>query len=271
MPFYVAFVQLPQRFQNVNFTTAERAGILLLPTTLMVAVGAMAGGLAANKLPAEYILIAASAMVCVATGLLSSLPTSSAVWSGIYGYQVLMGLGLGASSPPYYMLLATSIEEKDISVGTGALNMMRTFGGCVAVAICSAVHQEFLGDRLPQFLSPQQIGTIQSLGTSMAQLSPAVKERVGEVFGASFNRQFLVMLAFAALNLLVAVVITLVRWKKGVLGVKPERSEANEFTNVAEKRDDEEKAGSKTETSSVSAKPSAKPRADVDERSVDKV
>ena len=230
----------------------------------MTAVGAMAGGLAANKSPAEYVLVASSAIICIGTGLLGSLPTSSAVWPGIYGYQVLIGLGLGASSPPYYMLLATSIDDKDISVGTGALNMMRTLGGCIAIAICSAVHQQFLGDRLPQILSPQQVAITQSLGISMAELSPAVKERVGDMFGASYNRQFLVMLAFAALNLLVAIVLTLVRWKKGVLGVMRERTEANEFTNAAEKRGDEEKVESEAETNSVADESTAKSRADVD-------
>jgi MFS family permease len=269
MPFYVVFVQLPQRFQNVNFTTAERAGILLLPTTLMTAVGAMVGGLASNKIHAEYVLIAASALVCVGTGLLGSLPTSSAIWPGTYGYEIIMGLGLGASSPPYYMLLASSVTEKDISVGTGALNMMRTLGGCVAVAICSAVNKGFLSDRMSKFLSPQQIGAIQSLGTSMAQLSPAVKDQVGEIYGASFNRQFLVMLAFAGLNLLVAVALTVVRWKKGVLGLQAERSEANEFNAVTEKRGDEEKAD--VGTKKMSETSTTKLRADSGEVPVDKI
>jgi MFS family permease len=239
MPFYVVFVQLPQRFQNVNFTTAERAGILLLPTTLMTAVGAMVGGLASNKIHAEYVLIAASALVCVGTGLLGSLPTSSAIWPGTYGYEIIMGLGLGASSPPYYMLLASSVNKG------------------------------FLSDRMSKFLSPQQIGAIQSLGTSMAQLSPAVKDQVGEIYGASFNRQFLVMLAFAGLNLLVAVALTVVRWKKGVLGLQAERSEANEFNAVTEKRGDEEKAD--VGTKKMSETSTTKLRADSGEVPVDKI
>jgi MFS family permease len=247
MPFYVVFVQLPQRFQNVNFTTAERAGVLLLPTALVTAVGAMAAGLAIKKIHAEYILVGASALVCISTGLLGSLPTSSALSPSTYGYQVLAGLSLGAASPPYYMLLGTSISERDISVGTGALNMMRTLGGCVAVAICSAVHQEFLGNKLPLFLSPREIAAIGSLGSSMAHLPPATQERVGTVFGGSYNRQFLVMLAFTALNLVVTIVLTLVRWKKGILGLLSERKEGNEFMN-AEEREIEKAAAGVSET-----------------------
>lgn len=122
MPFYVIFVQLPQRFQAVNFTSAERAGILLLPATLMTPVGAMVSGMAAKKIPIEFILIASAAVVFVGVGLISSLPTNQALWAGTYGYEVIAGLGLGLASPPYFMLIATSIAEKDMSVGTGALS-----------------------------------------------------------------------------------------------------------------------------------------------------
>jgi cyanate permease len=123
MPFYVIFVQLPQRFQVVNFTSAERAGILLLPATLMTPVGAMVAGLAAKKVPIEFVLIVSATLVCLGVGLLGSLPTHSTLWPGTYGYEVITGLGLGLASPPYFMLIATSIAEKDMSVGTGALSM----------------------------------------------------------------------------------------------------------------------------------------------------
>jgi MFS family permease len=122
MPFYVIFVQLPQRFQAVNFTSAERAGILLLPTALMTPVGSMVAGVAAKKVPIEFILIISAALVCVGVGLLSSLPTYPNLWPGTYGYEVIVGLGLGLANPPYFMLIASSIAEKDISVGTGALS-----------------------------------------------------------------------------------------------------------------------------------------------------
>jgi MFS family permease len=124
MPFYVVFVELPQRFQAVNFTSAERAGILLLPATLMTPVGAMVAGLAAKKVPTEMILISSACVVCLGVGLLGSLPTQSPLWVGTYGYEIVAGLGLGLASPPYFMLVATSVAEKDISVGTGALSKL---------------------------------------------------------------------------------------------------------------------------------------------------
>ncbi|KAJ4988353.1 major facilitator superfamily transporter [Stagonosporopsis vannaccii] len=241
MPFYVIFVQLPQRFQTVNFTTAERAGILLLPCTLVSPLGAMVAGLAAKKVATEYVLILAAAVVCLGTGLMGSLPTYSHLWPGIYGYEIIVGLGLGLASPPYFMLLATSIAEKDISVGTGALNMMRTLGGCVAVAICTAVHREYTSDRLTAYLSLEQIKAVQTSSAALAQMPDALKNEVARVFGGSYNRQFLIMMAFTAFNLLVTLVLAIVRKRAGVFGAMAERKEGNEFYDAAEKTADKEK------------------------------
>ncbi|KAJ4339087.1 hypothetical protein N0V87_003522 [Didymella glomerata] len=244
MPFYVVFVQLPQRFQTVNFTSAERAGILLLPCTMVSPVGAMAAGIAVKKIAAEYVFILAAAMVCVGTGLMGSLPTYSHLWTGIYGYEIIVGLGMGLAAPPSYMLLQASIAEKDVSVGTGALNMMRTLGGCVAVAICTAVHREYTSVRLTTYLSPEQIKAVQTSSAALRQIPDTTKNEVARVFGGSYNRQFLIMLAFAVLNLFVTVLLAIVRKKKGIFGTMPERKEENEFFEAADQVGNEEKGPS---------------------------
>ncbi|KAJ4312220.1 hypothetical protein N0V94_007563 [Neodidymelliopsis sp. IMI 364377] len=252
MPFYVIFVQLPQRFQTVNFTTAERAGILLLPCTLVSPVGAMAAGLVAKKVATEYVLILSAAIVCVGIGLMGSLPTNSHLWTGIYGYEVIVGLGLGLASPPYFMLLATSIAEKDISVGTGALNMMRTLGGCVAVAICTAVHRGYTTNRLTQYLSKEQIAAVQTSSAALAQMPETLKNEVASIFGESYNRQFLIILAFTGLNVIVTVLLALVRKRKGIFGIIPERKENNEFFKAADESVDGEKMPAATGGKAVS-------------------
>ncbi|KAF1845850.1 putative MSF multidrug transporter [Cucurbitaria berberidis CBS 394.84] len=243
MPFYSIFVQLPQRFQVVNFTSAERAGILLLPATVVSPVGAMVAGLAAKRIPAEFILICSTVIVCVGIGLMSSLPTYSQVWPGVYGFEIITGLGLGLASPPYFMLVATSIPEKDISVGTGALNMVRTLGGAVAVAICTAIHRGYLNDHLPNFLTPEQVLAVQGSRTSIAHLPDDVRNRIGRTFGGSYNRQFHIMLAFTGLNIIVAILLALARKRMGLFGVIPERKEGNEFMKAAEKQSSEEAKG----------------------------
>ncbi|PSN65615.1 MFS general substrate transporter [Corynespora cassiicola Philippines] len=237
-PMMVVFIQLPQRFQYVNFTSAERAGILLLPVTLMTPVGAMlSGGVLGKRMPIELILLAATGITCIGFGLMSSLPVDSTFFNGTYGYEIITGLGLGLASAPYYMLLHTSVKEKDISIGTGTLNMMRILGGAVAVAICSALHQSELQKHLPAFLNLEQMEMINESFAFTAQLPEETRKELGRVFGKSYNKQFQVMLAFTGLNFLVVILLSLVRKKKGVFGVLPVRKEENEFMKAAETKE----------------------------------
>jgi hypothetical protein len=95
---------------------------MFLPATLMTPVGSMVAGLAAKKVPLEIILISSACVVCLGVGLLGGLPTRSAISVKTYAYEIVAGLGLGLASPPYFMLIAASVAEKDLSVGTGALS-----------------------------------------------------------------------------------------------------------------------------------------------------
>jgi len=240
MPFYAAVVQLPQRFQSVNFTSAERSGILLLPITLLTPVGAMSAGLAiGKKVTAEIALIFGTAVVSIGVGLLSSLPTGSHFCNATYGYEIITGLGLGLATPPYFMLLHSACEEKDVSVATGALNMARTLGGCIAIAVCSALHHSVLRSKLPAFLTSDQIKAVEETSAYIAKMPADVKEDIGRVFGKSYNRQFQVMLGFACLNVVVAFALALVRKKKGIYGVMPVRTVENEFMKKVEEQGDE--------------------------------
>lgn len=240
-PFYAMFIQLPQRFQGVNFTSAERAGILLLPTTLLTPLGAMlAGVIISKKCPGEYSLLAAAAMVSIGVGLMSSLPVDSQFPARTYGYQIITGFGLGLGSPAYYVLLYSSCVEKDIPVATGALNMVRTLGGAVAVAICSALHHSELDHKLATFLSPAQIEAAKDSSYYIAQLPQDIRMKLGRVFGKSYNKQFEVILGFALLNVLVVVALAFVRKKKGIFGILPERKEENEFMKKRPAKTDEE-------------------------------
>lgn len=214
---------------------------------MLTPVGAMLAGVVTKRIPTEFVLIASAAFVCLGVGLLGNLPIHSRLWPGTYGYEVITGFGLGLASPPYFMLVATSVAEKDLAVGTGALNMVRTLGGCVAVAICSAIQREFLSNRLSAFLSPAQITAVQKSSAYVAQLPDETKSRIGIIFGDSYNRQFRIMLVFTGLNLVVAIILAVVRKRMGIFGVMPVRKEENEFTKSVRPKSDDTEANQRQE------------------------
>lgn len=235
MPMYVAFIQLPQRFQSVNFTSAERAGILLLPVSLLTPLGATVFGILFGKkimgtpIATEYLLLLSTVILSIGIGLLSSLPIDSHISNASYGYEIIVGFGIGFAGAPYFPLLYTCVEEKDVAVAIGIMNMLRTLGGAIAVAICSALHHSMLQKKLAGFLDPMQITAVEQSVASIAQLPEEQRTMLGRVFGQSYNRQFQVTLAFSLLNVLVVVTLIVTRKRQGIFGVIPTRKEENEF------------------------------------------
>ncbi|KAF2499849.1 MFS general substrate transporter [Lophium mytilinum] len=217
---YVAIIELPQRFQAVNGTSASRAGILILALTLFAPVGALTGGALMHKfIAAEYLIIIANVFIVVGIGLVSSLPTTHAFADATFGYEIILGFGVGLSSPPYYFLLATTVDKEDI--GTGSLNMFRTLGGTIGVAICSALLHDTLHTDLPAFLSPAETKALDDSIASLNILSPDKRIRVGKIYGQSYNKQFQVLIAFAGANLLTGLMLVWVRKRDGTFNTMP--------------------------------------------------
>lgn len=96
----------------------------------------------------------------------------------------------------------------------GATNTARTLGGCVAVAICSAILHADLKSHLNSFLSPSQIEAVLSSTSGGSTLTAHDKIKLQQVYGASYNTQFRALLAFAGLNLLSAAVLLFDRRRK---------------------------------------------------------
>jgi hypothetical protein len=239
MSSYVVFIQLPQRFQGVNFKSAERAGILLLPVSLLTPVGAMISGVLFGKkimgksVPLEYVLLSSLGIISLGVGLLSSLPVDSHLSGATYGYEIIIGFGIGLANPPYFPLLSTCVEEKDVAIGIGIMNMLRTLGGAVAVAVCSALHHSILKNNLAGFLNTEEISAVEKSVAFITQLPEEKREMLGRVFGKSYNRQFQVTLGFSLFGCLVVIAMIVVRKKQGIFGWVPERKEENEFMKKA--------------------------------------
>ena len=163
-----------------------------------------------------------------------------------FGYEVIMGAGLGLASPPPFLILKTSVADKDIgkktqrfstrptiltyltASATGALNMFRTLGGCIGVALCSALLHSSLRSELPTFLSPTQVFDLDSSIASLASLPPETAARVSTIFGRSYNKQFRVLIAFAAANVAVAGLLVFARKRSGTFGLLPDVKKKSE-------------------------------------------
>ncbi|KPM39646.1 hypothetical protein AK830_g6896 [Neonectria ditissima] len=208
--FYVPVIQIPQRFQHVNNTTATRAGILVLPLTLVSPCSALCSGILVgkNRYWAPALAILGGCLNVVGITLISTLPTSDHISSAQFGYQTLIGLSIGLLTPSLMYLIKIEVDEKDIAGAMGVGNMGRTLGGCIGLAIGgSLLHREVDKD-LPKFLTDQQIEALEvSSSLARSMLTEEQQVRVGEVYGKGFNLQFKALIAFAGLSLLTAVLL----------------------------------------------------------------
>lgn len=115
MAFTSIVVYLPQRFQAVNNLSPVKSGINILPVLLISALGATASGLVLSKWNiCSYLIIAGNALQLIGLALQSSLPTTAVIPAAAYGYQAILGLGLGTTLSASFILARIEVRREDI-------------------------------------------------------------------------------------------------------------------------------------------------------------
>lgn len=118
----VTVFQLPQRFQIINGLSSVDAGVRLVPFGVTVPIGAMLGSRIAGNLrvPPIFVAIGGAILQVVGFALLSQLPSTTQIPPSVYGFQVLCGIGVGATYQSLYILVPLIVGIKD----QGKLNPM---------------------------------------------------------------------------------------------------------------------------------------------------
>lgn len=114
-----AIINIPQRLQTVNSTTAIGAGLRMLPLLLLSPVASALSGVLITKLkvPPLYVLTLGGVLQVIGVGLFSSLDsTTLKVPDAQYGYQVIMGLGFGFNLATILMMATIIVPENDLGM-----------------------------------------------------------------------------------------------------------------------------------------------------------
>jgi MFS family permease len=114
-PMTIAAIELPQRYQIANMSDPLGAGVKLLSYAIAMPVGIVLGSILSGRLhlPFIYILWIGATMQVAGFALLSTVPTTVEIWTGIYGYSTLMGLGVGMCAGTYYVLTPIASGKDD--------------------------------------------------------------------------------------------------------------------------------------------------------------
>ncbi|KAH8586548.1 major facilitator superfamily transporter [Bisporella sp. PMI_857] len=127
---FSAVFSIPLRAQVVDLKSPVQAGIRLLPLVSATAVGSLVGGGAsAKKNLTFFTMTIAMALVVVGSGLLSTLPSSGNETRSIYGYEIILGFGLGMSVSTATFMTSMEVEFVDHAVAQGLVAQARILGG----------------------------------------------------------------------------------------------------------------------------------------------
>ena len=210
--FIAVVVNIPQRFQVVNDLSAFDAGWRLLALMLCSPLGSAISGYLVSKvkIPAIYLFLAAAILQTIGLALMGTLSTSDpTVPSSQYGYQVILGLGIGLTLSSLLIAAPTVIEPKDTAVFIGALTQARILGGSIGLAICTNILIKKVRAKL-HFLSPQQLQELLQSAQTIKTLPLPAQKTVRQIFAEGYNEEFQVLIAFSG----AAILATLMMWEK---------------------------------------------------------
>ncbi|KAF6802134.1 MFS multidrug transporter [Colletotrichum musicola] len=204
--FYPAIINISQINQIVQLNSATTAGVRILPLLLPSSFSSMITGIVFSKTTrfGWQILALGGGLALLGTSLLIELPFSQDVLPRSYGYQAVLGMGLGSAVPAIMILTRIEVEDRDNAVMMGAVNTVRTMGGCIALSACSAI----LNNEIPKRLGGLPVETVASLLRSPTAVLPLSDDETGLMVRRSYHDlyrlQWIVVAALAAAELLFA-------------------------------------------------------------------
>ncbi|KAF2163359.1 hypothetical protein M409DRAFT_68624 [Zasmidium cellare ATCC 36951] len=126
---------LPIYFQAIKNTSAVKSGIDTLPLVLALVVGSiLSGQLVARIGYYTPFAMLSSVLMPIGAGLITTfnLHTSSAEW---IGYQILIGLGIGAGMQQGTLGAQTVLARKDVPAGVAMMFFVQQLGGAIFVSV----------------------------------------------------------------------------------------------------------------------------------------
>jgi len=205
MGLYAHIYYLPFYFQASRGTSAEASGIRTIPYLLSNPLSSLIVGAAVVKFgwytPFMYF---GSALFTVGSGLLYTLQLDSAAAKWI-GYQILAGIGVGASIQIPYAAVQVVLSQKDLPLANALVIFFNSLGGALATSIAESIFSNTLVNELKRQVPQVDPSLIVNAGATRLrevvtphELLPAVLR----VYNTAVTRAFLLSVATGGLAFL---------------------------------------------------------------------
>ncbi|THX22158.1 MFS transporter [Aureobasidium pullulans] len=168
--------------QAIKGQSALHSGIDSLPMILGLTSGMGSAAFASRYVPthAPYMLTSAI-LAAIGCGLISTFGshTPSSHW---IGYQALFGFGQGIGWQRPLLVAQSSLDPKDIPIGTSLMSGAKLLGGAVYVSLSSSIFNNILKQDIGRIAGINQASVLASGATELRTLVP--EARLAEVSNA---------------------------------------------------------------------------------------
>ncbi len=187
--FAVSFM-LPFYLEELRGFSTEKAGLLLTPLPLTIAVLAPISGALADRIGTRWLAAGGLAMACIGLILISQLNAQSSVWDIVWRL-IITGIGQAMFQSPNNSALMGAAPKEQRGIASGFLATGRVVGQSISVALAGAIFAAFGGADAGRALAANQFH---------AALSAAQVSALQQTFVTSFRNAFIVCAVIAAIG-----------------------------------------------------------------------
>jgi EmrB/QacA subfamily drug resistance transporter len=179
---FAAVLFMPRFYQTVRGISATASGYYIWPLLVGLMGGSIGSGLLISRIGRYKWLMTGGAVVMLIGGfLLTRLTASISDWE-LWGFMLILGLGIGPSMAGFTVVVQNSVPMDRLGVATSTLTFLRQIGASIGLAVAGTVFSSQFASRLPVNLTqqgvPQQVipqleklsGVLQSVGNGRSLL-----------------------------------------------------------------------------------------------------
>jgi len=177
------FLPLTIFLQSVLGFSALKAGLTLVPMSVMSMVVAPFAGRATDRLGGRYILMMGLSLFAIGMGLVIWFSSLTATAFTFTLPLILAGIGFGCTLAPLITVTMRHIDPHQAGAASGVLNTIRQLGGVIGSAAVGAILQNRLANQLlvqaqvrsqdlPPAFRSQFVSNFAQAGTGALEVGP---------------------------------------------------------------------------------------------------
>jgi EmrB/QacA subfamily drug resistance transporter len=125
--------------QNILGYSPLGAGLVFLPQTVAIILGAQVSSRLVWRMGPRPLLIVGGAVTTIGLAWLAAVPVHGSYLPNIFVPSVLTTLGIGLSFTPIAMAATSGVAPQDAGLASGLVNTMRQVGGSLGLAVLATV------------------------------------------------------------------------------------------------------------------------------------